>query len=236
MRHGVSQLLCLLIAAQTAKAQGDTLFATLHGKVLSSDRRPISGARVSVTGHDPATTDREGSWVVNNVPRGRRILDVRVIGFKPVSRVVDAFVDTVAIEIVLSPLVPELAEVEVVAAVDKGSGFAGFEARQRSGYGRYITESDIRRRAIVVTSDLFRSLPGIQKGTRITMRGAFGDCSPSLYLDGKLMTSSGSLTPADLDALVKPEDILGIEIYYDVPPPQFQPALTGCGSIVIWTK
>jgi hypothetical protein len=123
-----------------------------------------------------------------------------------------------------------------VAARERERGFAGFERRRRTEHGRYITENDITRRAPVVTSDLFRSYPGIQRGSKITMRGAFDDCTPALYIDGRLVTSPRGLTPDDLDSLVKPADILGIEIYYDAPPPQFQPGLSGCGSIVVWTR
>jgi hypothetical protein len=39
-----------------------------------------------------------------------------------------------------------------------------------------------------------------------------------------------------LDGWLRPTDISSIEVYPDAPPPQFQVALSGCGSVVIWTK
>ena len=44
------------------------------------------------------------------------------------------------------------------------------------------------------------------------------------------------LTGNDIDRWVDPHEIAGIELYVDLVPPQFQPTLSSCGSIVIWTK
>jgi hypothetical protein len=42
----------------------------------------------------------------------------------------------------------------------------------------------------------------------------------------------------DLDMLVSPDQLLGMEVYQaNHAPPQFQSSpMTGCGSIVIWTR
>jgi hypothetical protein len=71
----------------------------------------------------------------------------------------------------------------------------------------------------------------------ILMRSAFGECSPSLYLDGNLIpTPADGLAAVDIDAWVRPNEIAGIEVYFDQVPAQFQHDMSGCGSIVIWTK
>jgi hypothetical protein len=40
----------------------------------------------------------------------------------------------------------------------------------------------------------------------------------------------------EVDLLMSPKDISGIEIYDDQVPLQFARALSGCGAVVIWTK
>jgi hypothetical protein len=71
-------------------------------------------------------------------------------------------------------------------------------------------------------------------GAVVTMRSAFGNrCVPNFYLDGYLLNLIGA---EDLDVYVRPDDIAGVEVYSGVVPPQFEPGLSGCGSIAIWTR
>jgi hypothetical protein len=45
------------------------------------------------------------------------------------------------------------------------------------------------------------------------------------------------LTADDIDGWVAPDEVAGIEVYMQgTVPAQFQPGLSDCGSIVIWTK
>jgi hypothetical protein len=107
--------------------------------------------------------------------------------------------------------------------------------------GRYLTEETISRRGALVTSDLFRAVAGLQVersplgDTQITMRSHFGDdCVPNFFLDGQHMKN---LSADDINGFVEPKEIAGIEVYAGTEvPPQFQSGLSGCGSIVIWTK
>ncbi|HEX8675082.1 MAG TPA: Plug domain-containing protein, partial [Longimicrobium sp.] len=117
-----------------------------------------------------------------------------------------------------------------------------FDERRRSwGTGRFFTAEDLQRRLLLETSDLFKNMPGVSSvrsvdgGEALLMRNAFGDpCAPTLYLNGLMMRN---LTGSDLDSLVRPQDVAAIEVYAETQvPPQFQDALSGCGSIVVWTK
>jgi hypothetical protein len=126
--------------------------------------------------------------------------------------------------------------VKVTAARARDVGIAGFAERRRIGLGRFLTTEDISRRAPVVTSDLFRQVPGIRmEAGSIRMRGLVeGECTPRVYLDGRYMNA---LSPVEIDDWVRPEEVAGIEIYVGGNvPSQFQEALAGCGSIVIWTR
>jgi len=67
------------------------------------------------------------------------------------------------------------------------------------------------------------------------MRSAMGDrCVPTFYLNGSRLDE---LTISDIDVMVRPREIAGIETYMPgTVPLQFQPPMTGCGVILIWTK
>ena len=69
----------------------------------------------------------------------------------------------------------------------------------------------------------------------VVMRGIFSHrCTPNLFLDGMRMPLAGV---NDLNSFLRPDDLVGVEIYpAGTVPAQFDPGLTGCGSIVLWTK
>ena len=52
-----------------------------------------------------------------------------------------------------------------------------------------------------------------------------------------LLTQLAACSPDDLDTWMRPADVIGIEVYTgDTAPIEFQQALSGCGSVLIWTK
>jgi outer membrane receptor for ferrienterochelin and colicin len=132
--------------------------------------------------------------------------------------------------------------VKVTARRNGSLNMADFQERARTGPGRYLTAADIARRQPIVTSDIFRNVPGVTiNGARgsindsIIVRGALGPCKASIYIDGRLMPSP--FTTDDLDAYVRPKEIKGVEVYAGIgAPPQFQEDMGSCGSIVIWTR
>ena len=120
---------------------------------------------------------------------------------------------------------------------------AGFAERQRSGVGSYLTADDIAHRSSVVTSDLFRMIPGVrvdvdtggfEKQLLVRGRKLAEWCKAAIYLDGHHLDG---LSASDIDDTLRPNEIAGIEVYAGASvPPQFQQAFSGCGSIVIWRK
>lgn len=203
--------------------------------------QPLAGAQVGIVGSSQTRTNQRGEWALRDAPAGTRMLEVRALGYYPERRPVHAVAGAPPVRVALSTLRAVLDTVRIVAARVRGRDIRGFLARSRSGMGRYLTEEDIARRAPIVTSDLFRAVPGLQVersplgDTRVTMRGNFEDaCVPSIFLDGHHMRN---LSADDIDGFVDPKEIAGIEVYAGTEqPPQFQEALGGCGSIVIWTK
>jgi hypothetical protein len=83
---------------------------------------------------------------------------------------------------------------------------------------------------------------------RIRMRSGFGSCEPAIYINGMAMTTMAAdstksglatvtLTSDDIDTWLRPRDVTGVEIYSgDNAPVEYQQSMTGCGSILIWTK
>ncbi len=60
------------------------------------------------------------------------------------------------------------------------------------------------------------------------------ECTPRVFLDGAPVLQ-GSF---DFDGLVRPADVLGIEVYTNpaTAPPQYVGGLRGSCAILIWTK
>jgi hypothetical protein len=212
----------------------------LSGSVVGANGgRPLAGARVSV-GDGPTTRSNErGEWVLADVPAGTRTLDVRAVGYYPERVTVDAIEGVAPMRVALATLKSVLDTMKVSASRIGADRFIGFEERRKSQFGRFLTSKDIARMSPRGVADIFRSLPGVRvDGNSFTeaiyMRGVFEErCEPTFYVNGHQMR----VDTGDLDALVRPEEITGIEIYQTgTAPPQFSPGLSGCGSIVFWTK
>lgn len=111
--------------------------------------------------------------------------------------------------------------------------------RQGMGFGHFLDESDLSLPHVVYVTDALRSLPGVRVeggGARrqvVTLRnvGPTGQrCIPVVYVDGAAVA-----TGADINDVVTPADIVGIEIYPgQTGPPEFLRG-RGCGAIAVWT-
>ena len=105
---------------------------------------------------------------------------------------------------------------------------------QMHGAGR-----SMRRRGGLTTSDVFRSMNGVRlEGNGldrfVTMRGSFGHCTPSVWVDGLYLAQPQA---DEIDLIAPRERVTGNEVYNDATTPaEFQRALGGCGAIVIWTR
>lgn len=232
-------------ATPTRRRTGD---GRLSGVVVTAtEGTPLAGAQVSIRDGPQASVNERGEWTLVGAPLGTRMLEVRAIGYYPERRAVDVVTGAAPIRTALSTMKSVLDTVTVTARLNQ-LNMRGFEERRRgSGTGRFLTPEDIVRRNPIVTSDLFRMVPGVAVerselgDTYISMRGIFAEtCRPAVYLDGHLMSD---LSADDIDGWVKPREIAGVEIYVGpAVPPQFSTGMAGsvtgevCGSIVIWTR
>ena len=118
----------------------------------------------------------------------------------------------------------------------------GFYRRQKTGNGRYFDSNQIAKIHPFETSDLLARVPslrltqiGVDDRTALMRSFAGGYCQPSFFIDGMLMRS---MSVRDLDVMVNPDEVQGMEIYTSVLgiPPEFLTGLGNCGAVVVWTQ
>ena len=210
--------------------------------VATAGGRPLAGARVGITNGPQTRADERGEWTLSNLPTGTRTLDVRAVAHYPVTIVVDVVDGAAPVLVALSTLKSVLDTVRITAAKGGSRNLLEFMKRkQRSGSGRFLTSEEIASRHPVYTADLFRSIPGVsvdrdQNGEEvITMRGnSFNArCRASIYLNG---FSLRGLSAGDINGFVRPNEIVGIEVYAAAAAPAQFSEQNGCGSVVFWTR
>jgi hypothetical protein len=215
----------------------------LSGTVVTAlGGQPLAGAHVSILDGPQVLANERGEWMIGDAPAGTRMLEVRAVGYYPERRRVDVIGRVPPIHVALATLKSVLDTIKVTATRLRSRDLDGFVERTRSGVGRYLSSADIARRQPIVTSDLFRMMPGVRVindpasfDRQIYVRGLMsGWCRPAIYINSQFLPN---MSADELDNWVQPKNIAGIEVYAGLgAPPQFQEAMTGCGSIVIWTK
>jgi hypothetical protein len=227
--------------------------------VAAVDGRPLGGAQVGIVDGPRTRANDRGEWTLGEVPLGTRVLEVRAVGYYPTRQPIDIVDGGRAVRVALPTLKAVLDTVRVTAARLADRHNSGFEDRRRTGLGHYLTPEDIERRSPRTMAQVLRLIPGIRidrsqvdgatvydstgslvrqtdvSDTKILMRASVTDwCYPAVYVNGHYMRD---LDADDLDAWVRPNEILGVEVYTGITAPvQFQQGMTGCGSILIWTK
>jgi Carboxypeptidase regulatory-like domain/TonB-dependent Receptor Plug Domain len=229
-----------LVAAQEA-APAAAVAHALSGLVRDSSGSPVAEAEVAVAAEGAVVrqvvTDTAGRFALRDVPAGQLELRVHRVGYqsRAVAVAVGAAAQPMFVEIVLTPVPAQLEEV-VVNPTPVGRIREFYDHRkQRGGYGRFLELADIRRLAPTNSSELFRSVPGITiraattGGNTIRIRG----CQPTVWVDGQRIPG------AELDDVIQPNDIGGIEFYPSaagIPPQYMDPATHLCGLILVWTR
>jgi hypothetical protein len=134
----------------------------------------------------------------------------------------------------LEPLpVPLDTIVSEAAALEEHLRRTGFLARQRMGFGTFLTREQIGRMHVTDVWEVLRRVPLLEvvepaPGRRLILMQN-GTCRPQLYLDG-MRTPDVEGVPASF--------VDGIEIYRhagDVPV-EFSLSGRACGAIVVWTR
>jgi len=260
LRHdlhvGVSQLSDSGSTAQRIR-RGD---GRVSGTVVAlADGRPLEGATVGIVDGPQTRANQRGEWSIVGAPSGTRMLEIRALGYYPTRRAVDVVEGAPPIRVALPTLKAILDTVRVTAARFADRYKSGFDDRRRTGLGHYVTAEEIARRRPVNMAQILRTISGLRldatlvqtanvydstgaaipqyatSNSKILMRASVGDwCYPAIYIDGHMMQD---LDADDVNMWLRPEEVLGIEVYPGISaPPEFQPGMTGCGSILIWRK
>lgn len=207
----------------------------------AADDRPLAGAIVHLSDGPTARTDERGAFTLAGAPLGTRTLEVRSVGSYPTRRAVDVIDGAPPVQVRLANFQAVLDTVKILAPGAADRHGSGFDVRSRTGLGRYLTAQDLERRGALFTSDAFRNLPGtrLERDTigmrHIYVRSAFGEwCEPSVHIDGLYMWN---LDADEIDGMVSLRSVRAIELYNEATtPPEYQRGLSGCGTILIWTK
>lgn len=216
--------------------------ARLTGSVRDEKGRPLSGAQLMVWGSEvTGSTQEDGTFTLTDLPAGTQALEVRYVGYAPERVTVDLVSHaTRSVTVTLDKKVDVLGQVTVYGKPSRRQrDLTGFLQRSKGGFGHFLTRADIEKRHPFQFTDLFRMIPGFMVvpdtgfGYRIiSTRGSgfSGKCQPSVYINGMRIFDVG-----DIDGIVMPSDVAGVEAYAGAAgtPPQY--ASHGCGSILIWT-
>jgi hypothetical protein len=255
MRQAAAGLLALLTLTLAPAARAQTIGGTIGGVVLEdSTRMPVAGAAVTAVRVDTptssvgATTDSIGHFEIKLPAEGKFKLHVTHPSY--VSLVTDSVdVDkdeVVSLELHLGRDAIPLKPLVVTARVDARVQAFYARARGGNGFGHFVTRADIERRPSARVTDLLRYMPGVRVTPTsvcngcstvdvVYMRGATGNCAPTVLIDGMVTKQDATFT---LDSFLMPDMLEGIEVYQDPAgvPPALGAVTSSCGAIALWTR
>jgi hypothetical protein len=240
-----------------ARGEGETVVApdavsnraSLTATVRTPSGRPLRGVQTSVIGVPEGAISNEGGVVtMADLPVGTQIIEFRAIGYRPLRTRLTLSVRAVnRLDVTLDDRITELSPL-TVSALRRPRITSEFEERKKSGRGVFFDEEFIAKRRSLGVNDLFYGVPGVKVSlsgyssvVTIMRSGGMADnmvdgCSPTYFVDGiRISTDDGMFS---IDNIIRPQDILGMELYRSLAeaPPQYQQSGSGCGLILIWTK
>jgi hypothetical protein len=263
----IAAILCLCgPLLETARAQDATVgLALVSGRVLDAETdEPIKGAEVILVEEETEIrreTDNSGFFMFPRVPRGGYELVVQHLAYGARSETIDV-VGSERVDLQLR-LTMEPIELEpLVVGIRRrylSPRMQEFYERADQGLGHYITREDIERRKPGRITHMIADSPGVRlvQGSESSLSrrphfrrhvrweaGRRIPCWPTVYVDGERMQDGGPeiggrpLMEMDIDDLVLPADVEGVELYDGAGgiPPRFGGSFGGCGVIAIWTR
>lgn len=212
---------------------------TLAGIVFDQQRTPIRDVELSLfTGDKPFGTTQSsdaGRFEFRQVAPGAVSIIAQRMGYR--QRTIQLNVgsasaqQSVEIDLVAIPI-----DLDAVVIEDARGRIAEFnEHRGSSKFGKFFDQNDIREKSPRYLSELFRGVPGARLspspsgGNSLLLRG----CKPKIWVDGVLAQY------AEIDDIIAPSEIAGIEIYPSwagVPPQYMDRENRACGSVIIWSR
>jgi hypothetical protein len=223
-----------LLAAQVSLAG-----VVRHG----GTRAPMAGVEVLVEGTDRRVlTGRDGRYLMDRLPAGRRTVVIRLIGYLPVhAEVFLSAGDTTRLDVAMVPSAVVLRDIDVTGRSMRGVGMGreAFEERRNRGFGIFIDSTVLRRYEHRDLGDIVRGNPGISISSRqrgggyiiLAGRGALR-CPVQMYLDGV------ALPRGESTRIVPVSNLEAVEVYRSSleAPMEYGGPRANCGVILLWTR
>jgi hypothetical protein len=192
--------------------------SVLTGRVMGSDGSgPFAGAQVMVRGsNQTAVTNDSGQFTLRGLPAGSRTLEVRALGWEPVTMPVDlAQREPRQVTVPLEVKTAVLRAVVVTATLNAGLQRVGFDSRKHMGIGHFLGPDDIAKRNAFEFVDLMAGMPGVTRRPGpygedyLTGTRGMGSCV-RYVVDG---SAYQEMSPGDINTFVRADDIGAVEVY-----------------------
>ncbi|CAN5537490.1 hypothetical protein BH09GEM1_BH09GEM1_01430 [soil metagenome] len=232
------------VAREASAAGGQPSGFVLFGKVTALDNRPIASAQVMLMGGTRgATTNERGEFRIADISPGTQGVRVVALGFYPQMLRVEPVSGETSVTIRMENAAVVLDSMRVIAKrTNTRLRYTGreFEKRATHSPGIFITEEQIASFGAIVTTDVFRHVPGVRLATPrgsgsemlTSTRGPadFGAtiCPMDVFLDGMRIGF-------DDIRMVSPDMLHGVEVHSVATAPVGY-KIGKCGAVFIWTK
>lgn len=234
-----------------------------RGSIVDSTGYPIPYALVRVGSSGQRVSNDSGRFLIPMRESGQVPIEVRRIGYHPVKLTASLPSDT-AFLIVMHPAAASLEAVRIeagnlVRSLELGGFYRRMSEKTRgANTGHFLTPEDIEPRRVHRVTQLLEQFPGVKVipldrgGRRFGLFGA-NRCPMTVYANGmrlNRLTSArprqlGGFTvwtevpppPPEVDEVIMPTSVAGIEIYTrSNAPTEFQLMNGTCGVVVFWTR
>lgn len=219
-----------------------TPYRTGTGRLDGIVRRgdvPLPGALVTLWGTGlEARSNEQGRFTLAMLPAGTHTLDVRVIGYAPRREAVDIFANETTTPILEMERGVTLDTMRIRAWATRDYGRFNeteFLQRKRRGGGVLFSPEDLARENPITMSQLYaralfvRVRWDIATGESISMGANDRRCTPAFLVDGVGVNDEEFLM------LVRPEQLIALEIYRGGTAPAELAGSNPCGLIAAWT-
>jgi hypothetical protein len=241
--------MAVLIVAVPVSAQS-TVIGTVY---VDSTNRPVRNAEVTIASLGKSVrADSAGNFTLRDIPAGLQFLTIRALGYEPqTQRLPLRDGQVLESDFYLRRSIQQLAAVDVSAkaaeAMPMRMKMAGFEDRQKLGFGRFLTREDFEKAEGRPLGDVIvRRVPGLRffyppgstrrflVSNRVTSKKA-PQCYVRVYVDGLLFNPGG--LPFDPDT-VDPSTLAGLEFHNLASTPLQYNRTDGppCGTLLLWTR
>jgi hypothetical protein len=243
-----------LVSTPAARGQAPASLPAYRARILgvfnSQTGEPIEGVDVvDLYAHVTAVTTRTGTVSLAFLPEGGSMLRIQKIGFKPVTQVVVISpVDTVPITVLMDATVTTLPTVVTKdsAPVFLPPAMRAFEERRKAGFGRFITEAELRKNDSRTMTNVVRQSGAPVSCSRrspiqcfvVNARSGGSGCALDVYVDGVLQPSgSPAFDGRDLEK-IRVDEIGAVEIYAGTAnvPAEYNRTSKDCGVMLLWTR